>query len=133
MNSWWLWKHFSLSTKTILNGILTSVSLILSSSLSSSQTLPCVSLSGSSCPLLGVNLQLSWVYRRRPFDVKNSNPVGNYMFKVSNGNIRTRCEICLKLTIKIPERCQWCWCHWMPLSLLLTLNIFHTLLKCFYC
>ena len=31
-------------------------------------------------------------------------PTGNYMFKVNNRNPRTRCEICSKLTIKIPER-----------------------------
>ena len=30
-------------------------------------------------------------------------PVGNYMFKVSNRNTRTRCEMCSKLTIKTPE------------------------------
>ena len=36
-----------------------------------------------------------------------SNPAGNYMFKVNNRNTRTRCEICSKLTIKTPERCQW--------------------------
>ena len=30
-------------------------------------------------------------------------PAGNYMFKVSNRNIRTRCELCSKLTIKTPE------------------------------
>ena len=29
-------------------------------------------------------------------------PAGNYMFKVNNRNTRTRCEICSKLTIKIP-------------------------------
>ena len=29
------------------------------------------------------------------------------MFKVKNRNTRTRCEICLKLTIKIPERRHW--------------------------
>ena len=29
------------------------------------------------------------------------------MFKVNNKNIRTRCEICSKLTITTPERCQW--------------------------
>ena len=29
------------------------------------------------------------------------------MFKVNNRNTRTRCEICPKLTIKIPERRQW--------------------------
>ena len=32
---------------------------------------------------------------------------GNYMFKVNNRNTRTRCDICSKLTIKIPERRQW--------------------------
>ena len=31
-------------------------------------------------------------------------PAGNYMFKVNNRNSRTRCELCSKLTIKIPER-----------------------------
>ena len=36
-----------------------------------------------------------------------NNPTGNYMFKVNNRNTRTRCEICSKLTIKIPERRQW--------------------------
>ena len=41
-------------------------------------------------------------------------PAGIYLLKVNNRNARTRVEICSKLTIKIP-------------SLLLTLNIFHTL------
>ena len=31
----------------------------------------------------------------------------NYMFKVKNKNTRTRCEMCSKLTITIPEWCQW--------------------------
>ena len=31
---------------------------------------------------------------------------GNYMFKVNNRNTRTKCEICSKLTIKMPERPQ---------------------------
>ena len=30
-------------------------------------------------------------------------PVGNDMFKVNNRNAKTKCEICSKLTIKIPE------------------------------
>ena len=30
------------------------------------------------------------------------NPAGNHMFKVSNRNTTTGCEICSKLTIKIP-------------------------------
>ena len=29
------------------------------------------------------------------------------MFKLNNGNTRTRCEICSKLTIKALERHQW--------------------------
>ena len=29
------------------------------------------------------------------------------LLKVNDRNIRTRCEICSKLTIKTPERCQW--------------------------
>ena len=34
-------------------------------------------------------------------------PAGIYLFKVNNRNTRTRCEICSKLTIKIPERRYW--------------------------
>ena len=30
------------------------------------------------------------------------------VFTCSNGNTRKRCEICSKLTIKIPERRDWC-------------------------
>ena len=37
----------------------------------------------------------------------DSNPTDNYMSKVDNWNTRTRCEICSKLTIKIPDRRQW--------------------------
>ena len=35
-------------------------------------------------------------------------PAGNYLFKVNYKNTRTRCETCLKLTIKTTEQCQWC-------------------------
>ena len=31
-------------------------------------------------------------------------PAGNYMFKVSNRNTRTKCQICSKWTINTPER-----------------------------
>ena len=34
------------------------------------------------------------------------NPAGIYLLKVNNRNTRTRCEICSKLAIKIPERRQ---------------------------
>ena len=33
-------------------------------------------------------------------------PVNIYLFKFDNRNTRERCEICLLLTIKTPERCQ---------------------------
>ena len=48
---------------------------------------------------------------RLNFILRAANPVGNYMFKVNNINNRTRCEICLNITIKTPERCPtsfWC-------------------------
>ena len=34
-------------------------------------------------------------------------PVGIYLLKVNIRNTRTRCEICSKLTIKMPERRHW--------------------------
>ena len=36
------------------------------------------------------------------------NSAANYMFKVNNRNTRARCEIWSKLTIKTPERHNWC-------------------------
>ena len=56
----------------------------------------------------------------------DSNPAGNYMFKVNNKNTRTRCGICSKLKIKTPKR------HQQIKSLLLILKIFHTLFWSFY-
>ena len=35
---------------------------------------------------------------------KAFSPTDIYLLKVNNRNTRTRCEICSKLTIKIPER-----------------------------
>ena len=40
------------------------------------------------------------------FTAGNHFQAGNYLLNVNNRNIRTRCEICSKLTIKIPERRQ---------------------------
>ena len=34
---------------------------------------------------------------------KPDHPAGNYMFKANNRNTRTRCEICLRLTLKTAE------------------------------
>ena len=46
-------------------------------------------------------------------------PGGSYLLKVNNGNTRTMCGICSKLTTKTPKRDK--------VSLLLTLNILNTL------
>ena len=35
------------------------------------------------------------------------NPPGICLFKVNDGNTRTMCKICSKVTIKAPERRQW--------------------------
>ena len=35
-------------------------------------------------------------------------PTGIYLLKVNNGNTRSFCEICSKLTIKTPEQCLYC-------------------------
>ena len=69
------------------------------------------------CPILSVidtcnyNLAKCFVSVLKHVDMvfektKKVNPTDNYMFKVNNRNTRTRCEICSKLTIKTPERCQ---------------------------
>ena len=50
----------------------------------------------------GNTLEIS-VFMRR----KRVYPAGTYLLKVNNRNTRTRCEICLKLTTKTPERCHW--------------------------
>ena len=45
------------------------------------------------------NLRISSIENKVPADI--------YLLKVNNRNTRARCEICSKLTIKTPERCQW--------------------------
>ena len=49
--------------------------------------------------------------------------VGIYLLVVNNRNIKTRCELCSRLTTKTPENAIGV----VLVSLLLTLNIFHTL------
>ena len=51
-------------------------------------------------------LSLSCLICMKPV-ITEANPAGNYLFKVNNRNTRTRCQICSKLTIKIPKRRQW--------------------------
>ena len=36
------------------------------------------------------------------------NLAGIYLLKVNSRNSRTKCETCLRLIIKTPERRQWC-------------------------
>ena len=52
-----------------------------------------------------LKLELNTIKMRK---VLASIPAVNYMFKVNNISTRTRFEICSKLTIKTPERHQWC-------------------------
>ena len=55
----------------------------------------------------------------------NSNPAGNYMFRVKKRSTSTKCKICLKLTIKTAERRQWClniWTFFTPCSSVSTVN-----------
>ena len=56
-----------------------------------------------------------------------TSPARIYLFKVNNGNTRTICEICEKLT----KRQQSNVIDGVPLSLLLTLNRFNTFFRCF--
>ena len=53
------------------------------------------------------------------FYTKSKSPPNSYLFQVNNRNTRKSCEICLKLTIKPPERRQ-------LVFLLLTSEIFHS-------
>ena len=54
-------------------------------------------------------------------------PADMYLLKVKNRNTGTRCELCSKLKMKIPEQRLGV----VLMSLLLTLNIFHTLFYSF--
>ena len=60
------------------------------------------------------------MYDHKPFDI--------YFFKGKSRITRKMCEISFKLTIKTSEGREW-YCSDV---FLLTLNIFHTFLCCFY-
>ena len=49
------------------------------------------------------------------------NPANKHMLEINNGNIKKRCEICLKVTIMTLKRCY----DVTLVPLLLTLNIFY--------
>ena len=59
-----------------------------------------------------VTTQYHWVMSNIPINISwrylnFKVPAGNYMFRVSNRNTRTRCELCSKLTRQILERRHW--------------------------
>ena len=54
-------------------------------------------------------LVLYWINRSLNAGIlQNTIPAGISLLKVKNRSAKTRCEICLKLAIKVPERRQWC-------------------------
>ena len=61
--------------------------------------------SGSMCNILWFAIYCP--IHSQPTRLFDSFPAGIYLLKVNNRNTRTRCEICSKLTIKIPERRLW--------------------------
>ena len=64
--------------------------------------------------------------KRKEAKTNATNPAAIYLLKVNNRNTRTRCEICSKLTIKIPERRQW-----PPICISLEFKQFSFSLICF--
>ena len=54
----------------------------------------------------GVNKQIL-IFNETILNIMTNFPNGTYLLKVNNKSTRTRCEICSKLTIKIPERRHW--------------------------
>ena len=58
--------------------------------------------------LFFIRLLLVWVFTMCAalLRITKINPVGIYLSKVNNGNTKTMCEICSKLTIKTPEQRQ---------------------------
>ena len=62
------------------------------------------------------DIKIAWI---NPCKYIHLFPAGNSMFKINNRNTRTRCEICSKLTIKIPEQ------HQLRRSSLLIVNFEH--------
>ena len=80
--------------------------------------------------LLTLSLPTSFFYRIEfvIFRTAISDPANIYLFKVNNRKTRKRCEICSKLTMKIPERRP----DVVLVFLLLILNIFHAFFLFFY-
>ena len=81
-------------------------------------------------PFIRNNLFLSEVLTSSStiFIFSHKNPSNNYLLKIDSRNTRKRCEICSKLTIKIPEWrqltlfcCLYCylWAYFAPFSIVL--------------
>ena len=89
--------------------------------------LPLVAKRGRLIPLSDIEgyFSLFQRYCKAPTKRIKKNPFGIYLLKVCNGNTRSMCEICSKLTIKTPERR-------FQVFLLLTLNLYHILFWCFH-
>ena len=60
------------------------------------------------CLLFVICLLTFWnLYRKRNLNsLDNKNPTSIFLFKVNNGNTRTKYEVCSKVTIKTQERRQ---------------------------
>ena len=60
-------------------------------------------------PLLTIVIVVvySYIWSIQLLNQHRSRPAGICLLKVNYRNTRTRCEICLKVTIKIPERRHW--------------------------
>ena len=61
-------------------------------------------LDGDSLKTLWITSNLHMFRKQRLMRLSLHLPANIYLFKVSNRNGRKSCEICLKLTIKTPER-----------------------------
>ena len=63
---------------------------------------------------LSISLYLQGIFTPPPCvqlqEQKATNTASNQLFKVKNINIITKSGICLKLTVKGPERLQRCFC-----------------------
>ena len=57
--------------------------------------------------ILGQYVYSNYLLTRLGRQKLSNYPANIYLFKGKNTNTKKRCEICSKLTIKTPERCQW--------------------------
>ena len=77
---------------------------------------------------LSVMASSTQFYSSKSGSITANRPSDIYLLKVNNRNTRTSCEICSKVTIKTPNDAS----SIVLVSLLLTLNTFHTLFQYFF-